>query len=131
VTTLRVFASRVLDLILRRRRDERLSEELQAHLDMLTDEGIAAGLSQADARRAARRRFGVVDNVKADYREQRGLPLVDGLWEDARFGVRLLRRDPAFAATAALVLALGIGVNNMLFTILYAHTLRGLPVPAA
>jgi predicted permease len=121
----------VLDLILRRRRDERLSEEVQAHLDMLTDEGVAAGMSQADARRAARRRFGVVDNVTADYREQRGLPLVDGLWEDARFGVRLLRRNPAFAATAALVLALGIGVNNMLFTILYAHTLRGLPIPAA
>jgi putative ABC transport system permease protein len=131
VTTLRVFASRVLDLILRRRREERLSEEVQAHLDMLTDEGVAAGLSQADAHRAARRRFGVVDNVKADYREQRGLPLADGLWEDARFGVRLLRRNPTFAATAALVLALGIGVNNMLFTILYAHTLRGLPVPAA
>ncbi len=131
MTTIRVFASRVLDLILRRRREERLSEEVQAHLDMLTDEGVAAGLSQADARRAARRRFGVVDNVKADYREQRGLPLVDGLWEDARFGVRLLRRNPAFAATAALVLGLGIGVNNMLFTILYAHTLRGLPVPAA
>jgi hypothetical protein len=131
VTTIRVFASRVMDLIVRRRREERLSEELQAHLDMLTDEGVAAGMSPADARRAARRRFGVVDNVKADYREQRGLPLVDGLWEDARFGVRLLRRDPAFAATAALVLALGIGVNNMLFTILYAHTLRGLPLPTA
>jgi putative ABC transport system permease protein len=131
VTALRVFLSRVLDLILRQRRDERLSEEVQAHLDMLTDEYVAAGMSQADAHLAARRRFGVVDNVKADYRKQRGLPLVDGVWNDARFGLRLLRRDRAFTVAAALVLAVGIGVNNMLFTILYAHTLRGLPIPTA
>jgi putative ABC transport system permease protein len=131
VTAVRVLVSRLLDLVLRRRRDERLSEELQAHLDMLTDECVAAGMSQAEARLAARRRFGVVDNVKADYRKQRGLPLLDGLWNDARFGVRLLRRDRAFTVAAAFVLAVGIGVNNMLFTILYAHTLRGLPIPAA
>ena len=63
--------------------------------------------------------------------EQRGLPIVKGFWQDLRFATRLLRRDPAFTLTASLVLALGIGVNNMLFTILYAHTLRGLPIPAA
>ncbi len=63
--------------------------------------------------------------------EQRRVPLVNGVWQDLRFGVRLLWRDRAFAMTAALVLALGIGVNNMFFTIVYAHTLRGLPIPAA
>ena len=131
MTALRVFLSRVLDLILRRCRDEQLSEEVQTHLDMLTDDWVAAGMSHAEARLAARRRFGVIDNIKADYREQRGLPLVDGLYQDVRFCIRLLRRDRAFAVTAVVVLAAGIGVNNMLFTILYAHTLRGLPIAAA
>ena len=86
MTAVRVLVSRLLALVLRRRRDERLSEELQAHLDMLTDECVAAGMSEAEARLAARRRFGVVDNVKADYRKQRGLPLVDGLWQDLNSG---------------------------------------------
>lgn len=128
---LRVFLSRALDLILRRRRDERLFEELQVHLDMLTDDLVAQGLSPSEARLAAHRRFGAVDRVRADYREQRGLPLVDALWQDARFGIRMLGRDRSFTVTAVLVLALGIGVNNMLFTVLYAHTMRGLPIPGA
>ena len=78
---------------------------------------------------AARRAFGGVDQIKEAHRDQRGLPLVDALGQDVRFALRLMRRNPGFAVTAVLVLGLGIGVNNMLFTILNAHTLRGLPIP--
>jgi len=83
------------------------------------------------ARRAARRAFGSVDRMCAEYRDQRGLPVLDALGQDVRFAGRLLRTNPGFAATAVLVLGLGIGINNMLFTILNAHTLRGLPIARA
>jgi putative ABC transport system permease protein len=128
VTTIRVLLSRALDLVLGRRRDERLTEEIQAHLDLLTDEYVVRGMTPAEARLAARRAFGGVDQVRAVYRDQRGLPFVDALTQDVRFAVRLLRRDRGFAVTSVLVLGLGIGVNNMLFTILNAHTIRGLPM---
>ena len=124
----RVLLSRLAGLLRRGRRDGRLSQEIQTHLDLLTDEYMAQGMMLADARAAARRAFGGVDQVRAVYRDQQGLPFVDALTQDLRFAVRLLRRDPGFATAAVLVLGLGIGVNNMLFTILNAHTMRGLPI---
>jgi predicted permease len=120
--------SRLLDLVLRLRREDRLSEELQAHLDLLTDEHIARGLSPGDARLAARKSFGGVDQIKMHYREQRGLPIVDAWLQDVRFAVRLLVRDRGFAVSAIVVLAFGIGVNNLFFTIVYAHKFRGLDI---
>ncbi len=127
-TRAQVLMSRVADGILRRRRDGRLTEEIATHLELLTNDFIARGLTPDDARAAARRAFGGVDQLKAVYREQRGLPVVDALAQDLRFGWRLLGRDRGFSVTAVLVLGLGIGVNNMLFTILNAHTIRGLPI---
>lgn len=127
---IRAFVSRALDLVFRRRRDEALSEEIQSHLDRLTDDYVARGMTPADARTAARRAFGGVEQVKEAYRDQRGLPILDALAQDVRFAVRLLRKDRAFALSAVVVLAVGIGVNNMLFTILNAHTMRGLPITA-
>ena len=129
--TVRVLLSRMLDLLLRRRRDARLNDEVAAHLGLLADEYVAGGMSRDDARLAARRAFGGVDQMKAAYRDQRGLPVLDALMQDLRFAARLLRRDRGFAMTAVVVLAIGIGVNNMLFTILNAHTLRGLPIVRA
>ena len=131
ITRTQVLMSRVLDAMLRRRRDSRLSEEITTHLDLLTDDYIARGLTPNDARAAARRAFGGVDQLMAVYRDQRGLPVVDALTQDLQFAWRLLRRDRGFSVTAVLVLGLGIGVNNMLFTILNAHTIRGLPIPNA
>lgn len=100
---MRTFISRMLDVIVRRRREDRLSEEIQAHLDLLVDEHVANGLSPDDARLAARKAFGGVDQAKMRYREQRGLPGVDALLQDVRFAVRVLTRDRAFALTAILV----------------------------
>jgi predicted permease len=67
--------------------------------------------------------------MKEAYRDQRGLPVLDVLGQDTRFAIRLMRRNAGFTVTAVLVLGLGIGVNNMLFTMLNASTLRGLPLP--
>ena len=113
------------------RRAERLTEEVDAHLDLLTRDYIAGGLDPAAARQAARRAFGGVDQMKAAYRDRQGLPFLDALGQDVRFAGRLLRRDRGFAVTALLVLGLGIGINNMLFTVVNGHTLRGLPIPDA
>ena len=129
MTSIRVLASRLLDLLFARRRERRLEEEIAGHLDLLADQYVATGMAPAEARRAARRAFGSIDRVKEAHRDQRGLPLLDALRQDLRFAVRLLARNRGFALTAVLVLGVGIGINNMLFTILNAHTLRGLPIP--
>ena len=129
MTSLRVLVSRVLDFLVSHRRERRLDEEITTHLDLLTDEYLAKGLSPAEARQAARRAFGGVDQMKEAYRDQRGLPVLDVLGQDTRFAIRLMRRNAGFTVTAVLVLGLGIGVNNMLFTMLNASTLRGLPLP--
>jgi putative ABC transport system permease protein len=128
MTRLRVLLSRTLDLLLGRRREERLSAEIQAHLDELAEEYMAKGIGPAEARAAARREFGSIDVMKDQYRDQRGLQGLDAITRDIRFAGRLLRRDRGFAVTAVLVLGLGIGVNNMQFTIVNAHTIRGLPI---
>lgn len=122
------FISRLLDLLLRREREERLTEEIQAHLDMLADEHIARGLSPGDARLAARKSFGGVDQAKMRYREQRSFPLVETVLQDVRFAIRVLTRDRSFAVTAILVLGVGLGVNNMFFTLVYAHKFRGVDI---
>ena len=129
MTAIRVLASRLLDLLFARRRERRLEEEIAGHLDLLADQYIAGGMAPAEARRAARRAFGSIDRVREAHRDQRGLPLLDALRQDLRFAFRLLARNRGFAVTAVLVLGVGIGINNMLFTILNAHTLRGLPIP--
>ena len=127
MTTLRALASRVSNLLLRRRRDARLDEEVQAHLDLLADEHVARGMAPEDARLAARKAFGGVDQLKALYRDQRGLPFVDALWQDVRIGVRMLIRDCQFTAVAALALALGMGATTAMFTIVNGMNLRDLP----
>ena len=128
ITPIRVALSRALDVLLRSRREARLREEIELHLQLLTTEYLDKGFTPEEAQMAARRAFGRVDQVEMVHRDQRGLPLLDAFRQDAAFAVRLLARDRPFAMTAMLVLGIGIGVNNMFFTILNAHTIRGLPI---
>jgi len=121
------FFSRLLDLVLRRRREDRLSEEVQAHLDLIADDYMAQGMSPAEARLAARKAFGGVDQVKERYRDQRGFPLIDGLLHDARYAVRLMARDRWFTAAAVIALALGISVSSLMVSLIYSMNFRGLP----
>lgn len=128
--TLRVLLSRLLDIFLSGRRDRRVREELQQHLDLLTEEHLRRGLSRTEAELAARRSFGGVDQVMASYRDQRGWPWLSRVTEDAQFAVRQVCRDSGFSVTAGAVLALGIGVSHLFLTLTYAHTMRGLPMPS-
>lgn len=131
MTRLGTFWQRLLDVVLRRGREERLSQEIQAHLDLLADEHVARGMSPGEARLAARKSFGGVDQLKEVYRDQRGFRLVDELGQDIRYAVRLIARDRWFTAAAVVALALGIGVSSTMVTILYSMNFRGLPFDQA
>jgi putative ABC transport system permease protein len=131
MTSLRVLVSRVLDVMLSGRRDRRLTEEMAAHLDLLTEDHVRRGLSLDAARAAARRDFGRTEPIADAHRDQRGLPAVDALVQDARFALRLLVRDRGFTLAAVVALALGIGVDTMMFTVMYGLCLRGLPIAGA
>jgi len=125
------FISRLLDLVLRRPREDRLSEEVQAHLDLLADDFIAQGMSPAEARLAARKAFGGVDQVKERHRDQRGFPLLNGLLQDTRYSLRLIARDRWFAAAIVAALAVGIAASSTMVSLLYGMNFRGLPFDEA
>ena len=107
---------RRLRALFRRSTVEReMHNELAFHLERDEQERIRAGASPADARRAARLAFGGLDQVTEAYRDARGTRPMDNLLQDFRYGVRILRRNPALAIAAILCFALGIGVNSAIF----------------
>jgi putative ABC transport system permease protein len=127
MASIRVFMLRALDLVVGRCRDDRLTEEMQAHLDLLAEDYMAKGMSIEDARFAARRAFGGVDQMRSLHRDQRGFPSVDSLLQDVRFALRMLAKDRRFTLAAVTALGLGIGVTNTVFTIVNAALIRDVP----
>ena len=125
---MRTFLSRLLDVVLRRSRESRMDDEIQAHLDLLRDEYVAQGFPRDRASLAARKQFGNVDRARIMARDQRSFAGLDTLTQDIRFACRILTRERSFALTAIIVLGVGLGVNNMFFTLVYAHKFRGLPI---
>jgi predicted permease len=115
-------------LIRTARMEKELDAELRFHFETLVAEKMQAGQTEGEARRATRHQFGGLDQVKEDCRESRGTLWLVSILQDLRFGARILARSPGFSVTAIVVLALGIGVCTLAFSLYNIATLQSIPV---
>src|ERR1700726_2941819 len=125
---LRAWFSRLIGLFQKNKRDTEMAEEIKQHVDLLTERNIASGMLPHEARNAALRQFGGVEQVKEVAREQRVWRWVDEFVQDIRFGCRMLLRGPGFSLLAILCLTLGIGANAAVFSWIEGILLRPYPL---
>jgi predicted permease len=125
---IRALLSKLAAMFRRKAIEDDLDAELSSHLEMLIEENQRRGMSQSDARYAAMRTLGGITRIKEDHRDHRGLPHLETLLADLKYGARTLRANPGFTIVATLTLALGIGVVTTVFTAYNAIALKPLPV---
>ncbi|RPJ56265.1 MAG: ABC transporter permease [Acidobacteria bacterium] len=125
--TLKLLRLRLRSVFKRKQVEHELDEELQYHLQCQIDDGLAAGLSPEEARYAALRALGAITQNKEECRTMRRVTWIEDLGKDLRYGARMLLRNPAFSLVAILALALGIGANTAMFSVVYGMLFRPLP----
>lgn len=127
--SVRTLLFRLADFFFRERRERDLADEIEAHLQLHTEDNVRLGMNPEEARRAAVLKLGGIESVKEQYRDRRSLPWMESLRQDLRLSIRALCAAPGFTSIAVLTLAIGIGAVTSVFSVVDATLLKSLPYP--